>query len=303
MIATLSTILRRLALAAFFLGSASVLAAGPAPNLKDDRGLANTFAAPPQRIVSLLPSLTEAVCELGACGRLVGVDRYSNHPASLRDLPKLGGIEDANVEQIVALKPDVVLLAYSSRVAARLEGLGLKVLMLEPRTLADMERVFARLEELLAVKERGAAWRRLQAAIDGAAAPLPAAARGLSVYFELDSSPFAASESSYIGELLQRLGVRNVVPGALGQFPKLNPEFVVRADPQVIMVVGRGAADPGGRPGWQRIRAVREGHVCLYDDQETNVLMRPGPRVGEAVQLMVRCLQRAAPGAAGSGRP
>jgi iron complex transport system substrate-binding protein len=303
MMSVLPTVLRWLALAGFFLGATEALAAGPAPDLKDDRGLAIAFAVPPQRIVSLLPSLTEAVCELGGCGRLVGVDRYSNFPASLRDLPKLGGIEDANVEQIVALKPDVVLLAYSSRVAARLESLGLKVLMLEPRTLADMERVFARLEELLAVKERGAAWRRLQAAIEGTAAALSTGARGLRVYFELDSSPFAASESSYIGELLQRLGVRNVVPGALGQFPKLNPEFVVRADPQVIMVVGRGGADPGVRPGWQRIRAVRDGYVCRYDDEETNVLMRPGPRVVEAVQLMVRCLRRAATGAAGSARP
>ena len=92
----------------------------------DDRGAALTLAQPPQRIVSLLPSLTETVCELGACSRLVGTDRHSNWPASVRALPRLGGLEDAQIERIVALKPDLVLLAVSARAADRLRALGLQ---------------------------------------------------------------------------------------------------------------------------------------------------------------------------------
>ena len=72
-------------------------------------------AAPPQRIVSLVPGLTESVCALGACARLVGTDRYSNWPASVAALPKLGGLDDAQVERIAALKPDLVLIAPSAR--------------------------------------------------------------------------------------------------------------------------------------------------------------------------------------------
>ena len=87
--------------------------------VRDDRGAALTLAQPPQRIVSLLPSLTETVCELGACSRLVGIDRHSNWPASVRALPKLGGLEDAQIERIVALKPDMVLLAVSAREIGR----------------------------------------------------------------------------------------------------------------------------------------------------------------------------------------
>ena len=97
----------------------------------DDRGVTVSLAQSPQRIVSLLPSLTETVCELGQCHRLVGVDRYSNHPASVRKLPQTGGGIDPNIEAIVALRPDVVLMAASSRGVQRLESLGLKVLMLE----------------------------------------------------------------------------------------------------------------------------------------------------------------------------
>ena len=73
--------------------------------ITDDRGVTVTLAAPPQRIVSLLPSLTETVCELDACQRLVGVDRYSNYPLRVRTLPKVGGGLDPNIEAIVALSP------------------------------------------------------------------------------------------------------------------------------------------------------------------------------------------------------
>ena len=112
---------------------------------KDDRGRPVVMAQPPQRIVSLLPSLTETVCALGACDKLVGVDRYSNWPKTLQTtLPVLGGGLDPNVEAIVALKPDVVLLSNSSRVVERLEALGLRTVALEPRTQADVYRVLHR---------------------------------------------------------------------------------------------------------------------------------------------------------------
>ena len=70
------------------------------------------LAAPPKRIVSLLPSLTESVCELGECARLVATDRYSNWPESVQALPKAGGLEDVQVEQIVRAQPDIVLLIH-----------------------------------------------------------------------------------------------------------------------------------------------------------------------------------------------
>src|SRR5205814_1899363 len=109
---------------------------------------------------------------------------------------------------------------------------------------------------------------------------------------EVGSGPYAASEISHIGELLTRLGVANVVSGSLGSVPRLNPEFVVRADPQVIIVSARDAAELRLRPGWDRIRAVREGHVCALDAAQGEVLMRPGPRLAEAAQVLARCVSR-----------
>ena len=77
----------------------------------DERGVTVSLPQPPQRIVTLLPSLTEGVCALGACSRLVGVDNYSNSPNAVLALPRLGGGLDPNVEAIVAVRPDAVLLA------------------------------------------------------------------------------------------------------------------------------------------------------------------------------------------------
>ena len=115
------------------------------------------------------------------------------------------------------------------------------------------------------------------------------------VYFEVNNGPYAAGESSFIGETLTRLGVRNIVPASLGPFPKINPEYVVRANPDVIMVGERSATGLEQRPGWAGIRAVREGRICRFPAAESDVLVRPGPRMGEAARLMARCLADKAP--------
>lgn len=260
----------------------------------DERGVPVDLPRPPQRIVSLLPSLTESVCTLGACERLVGVDRYSNWPAPVRALPQVGGGLDPNVEAIVALKPDLVLLAKSSRVTERLEGLGLRVLVLEPKNHADVRRVLDALGRVLDVADAQAVWRAIDASVSAAAQSLPAGVARTRVYFEVNSAPYAAGEASFIGETLARLGVKNIVPAALGPFPKLNPEFVVRANPDLIMVGERSAQGLEQRPGWGAIRAVREGRICRFSAAESDVLVRPGPRMGEAARLMAQCLQEKA---------
>ncbi len=266
-------------------------AAQAAIALEDDRGRRVELPGPPQRIVSLLPSLTETLCALQACGKLVGTDRYSNHPASVLALPKLGGLEDTQIERIVALKPDLVLAAGSSRAIDRLEALGLRVVALEPKSLQDTERVIGRVAQALGDAPAGPAlWRSLQARIAAAAARVPPGLRGQKVYFEVASAPYAAGESSFIGENLARLGLGNVVPAALGPFPMLNPEFVMRAQPDLIMATSKAVADMPARPGWNTLRALRDGRTCGFPSDRWDVLVRPGPRLAEAAERVADCL-------------
>jgi iron complex transport system substrate-binding protein len=258
----------------------------------DDRGVKVDLPRVPERIVTLLPSLTETVCELGACDVLVGVDDFSNWPESVRRIPHVGGLEDANMELIVALKPDLVLLGSTSRAVARLEGLGIKVFGLDLKTMADVQRALIKVGQILgrpAVAQR--VWGRINSGIDEAAREVPPAVRGTTVFFEIGGGAYAASESSHIGEILKRIGAANVVPGHLGSVPKLNPEFVVRANPQVIMVSDLTAPELKDRPGWNRIRAVRDGRVCALTGAQGDVIVRPGPRLAEAARIMAKCLQ------------
>ncbi|RJP64376.1 MAG: ABC transporter substrate-binding protein, partial [Comamonadaceae bacterium] len=187
------------------LGVGALHAAGV--QVTDDRGVTVALAQSPQRIVSLLPSLTETVCELDQCHRLVGVDRYSNHPASVRSLPQAGGGIDPNIETIVALRPDVVLMATSSRGVQRLESLGLKVLALEPRSSTDAQRVMGKLGQLLEVPDAQRIWRAIDAGVSAAAQSLPARQRPLRVYYEVSTGGYAAGTQSFIGEMMGRLGV------------------------------------------------------------------------------------------------
>lgn len=262
--------------------------------ITDDRGAVVKFTKSPQRIVSMLPSLTESVCALGQCGRLVGVDRYSNWPKTLSKLPQLGGGLDPNIEAIVALKPDLVLLASSTRAIAQLESLGIKVVALEPKVHADIQRVLTTLGQILDIPaERGAqrVWGGIDAALSAAEKSIPAKAKGVQVYFEVNAAPYAAGQESFIGETLTRLGAKNIIPKGLGPFPKINPEFVVRANPDVIMVSQQGVAAMDKRPGWAAMRAIREKHVCVFSSEEDDILVRAGPRMAIAAQLMANCLK------------
>jgi iron complex transport system substrate-binding protein len=258
--------------------------------IQDDRGLTVTFAQSPQRIISLLPSLTETVCELGQCQRLVGVDRYSNFPASVKSLPQVGGGLDPNIELIVSLRPDVVLMATSSRSHERLTALGIKVLALEPKTYADVQRVILKIGELLQVPDAQRVWRTIDAGVSAAAQSLPLSVKGKRVYFEVNNAPYAAGPASFMGQTLTRLGVGNIIPESLGPFPKINPEFVVRANPDVIMVGATGEQGMTTRPGWSSMRAVREQAICVFPAEESDVLVRPGPRMAQAARIMAQCL-------------
>lgn len=251
-----------------------------------------------QRIVTLSPSLTEAVCALGRCSALVGTDRHSSWPDTVQRLPHVGGLADAQIENIVLLRPDLVLLGPRSRAEDRLQALGIPVQKFDARTHADLKRTLLELGRVLGEPARAAELvRRIDDELQAAARRMPAALGGRSVYVEVGGLSSAASAGSFIGETVAALGLLNIVPAEMGLFPKVNPELVVRRAPDLIIAPQSSAQGLAGRPGWSEIPAVRQGRICLLDDARMDLLSRPGPRVGEAAQMLVDCL-RALPAAA-----
>jgi iron complex transport system substrate-binding protein len=202
---------------------------------------------------------------------------------------------DPNIEAIVALHPDVVLAALSSRSATRLTSLGIPVFALEPKTQADVQRVIGKLAQLLEVPDGQKLWREVDAGVNAAAQSIPSSVRGTRVYFEVNRGPYGAGESSFIGEILTRLNVKNILLAKLGPFPKINPELVVRANPDLIMVGQANLEGMEQRPGWSRIRAIAEHHVCVFTSDQSDVLVRPGPRMAESARIMAQCLTDKAP--------
>ena len=274
----------------FFLGSSLLVFAAPV-SVVDDRGVILVFDKPPQRIVSLLPSLTESVCALGKCGALVGVDRFSNWPKSIQDLPKLGGMGDVNIERIVQLKPDVVLLEKASPVIARLNSLGIKTFALDIKSMGDEERALQKLDAILGTAESSRVWNQIQQQVMRANKQLSLMEKNIRVYFEVNPAPFAAGRTSFIGEILSRLDLINIIPDSLGPFPKINPEFVVQARPDVILLTESSAAEIKRRPGWSSIPAVMKNRICTFTADQNDVLVRPGPRMGEAALIVSQCIQ------------
>ena len=258
--------------------------------------LAGTLCALPamaqQRIVTLSPSLTESVCALGRCDAIVATDRHSSWPAAVQRLPRVGGLADAQIESIVLLRPDLVLLGTRSRAEDRLRSLGLSVMRFDSRTHADLRQTLRQLGHLLGTPERATELiSRMDAELQAAANRLPDTLRGRSVYVEVGGASSAASAGSFIGETVAALGLKNIVPSSMGLFPRVNPEWVVRRGPELVIAPLSNGQGMAARPGWREIPAVRQGRVCLLDDARMDLLSRPGPRVGEAAHMLVDCLQ------------
>ncbi|GGK29138.1 ABC transporter substrate-binding protein [Deinococcus malanensis] len=257
--------------------------------LTDDLNRKVTIGAEPMRIVSVLPSTTETLCALGVCNRLVGVDTFSDYPQQVTRLPKVGGLYDPNIEAIVALKPDLVVVSKYGKLEGPLTQAGITVVAVNPETY---EEVFSKTLTLGRIVNREAAAKALvtQMRRDIARVEILTknAVRKPTTYLEIDPTPYSVGPNSFMGVLLTKAGARNIIPASMGDFPKVDPEFIVKQNPQLIL--GTGLKDLGKRPGWNSIAAVRTGRVVEIPAALNTMLGRPGPRLAEALRGLARII-------------
>ncbi|QIA27217.1 cobalamin-binding protein [Thermaerobacter sp. PB12/4term] len=261
----------------------------------DDAGRQVTLEARPERIISLAPSNTEILFAIGAGDRVVGVDSFSDYPAEVKDLPKLGGLTDTNYEQIVALEPDLALtIGGTEEQVKKLEELGIPVAVIQPATLDDVLDRIQRIGELV---DAQAGARQvvadMKARIDAVrqeVAAIPQAER-VRVFYEVWNDPLmTVGPGGFIHDVIVAAGGVNVAEGTSQPWPQISLEEVVRQDPQVIVVPDslKSSYDQlkeGSRPGWEGITAVKEGRIYLIDD---NLISRPGPRLVEGLEQLAR---------------
>lgn len=283
--------LRRISLAVATILSASFVVATSYPlTVTDDLGREVVLEQAPTRIVSMIPSSTETVCAIEACDLLVGVDQFSNYPAEVGDLPKLGSAFSANIEELVALEPDLVLADEYSGIVTALEGLGIPVFAGTPQTY---EEVFENFETLGLLLDREVEAALLSGRLRGQVEEIARQVSRLeapTVFFEVDATPYSVGPGSYIDELIGLAGGENIIGEGFEQFPQVDPEYIVAADPQVIVLAdapfGESAEGVASRPGWSSLAAVSDGRVVELSSEQADALSRAGPRLADAVRLL-----------------
>lgn len=269
------------------------LASAQNPAVVDDLGRQVALPAPAMLIVSMVPSHTEVLCALDACGRLVGRDTLSDTPAAMA-APTLGTAFAPDLEALVALAPDLVFVDEYSGLAEALAPFGIAAFAGTPQRLDELRPYLVSVGVLLGLEGAAVA---LADDVDRGLEAVRRAVLDLArprVFIELDPSPYAAGPDSWIGALVTIAGGDHVLTSGMGDFPLVDPEYVVATDPHVILLLdapyGITSADVAARPGWSVIRAVRDGRVVELEVAEADALYRPGPRIVEAAWLLARHL-------------
>jgi len=238
----------------------------------------------PVRIVSLSPTATEDLFAIGAGEQVIAVDDQSNFPPGA-PTTELSGFEP-NVEAIAGYEPDLVVFAAEpGDLGTSLETLGITALQLD--AAPTLEVAYEQIEQLGFATghaaEADALVADMRAQVDELVAGAdPSAA--LSFYYELDDTFYSVTSETFIGQLLDMLGLENIADAAgkgSGGYPQLSAEYILEADPDLIFLAdtkccGQSPETVSGRPGWDRIAAVTDGGVVPLDD---DVASRWGPRV------------------------
>ncbi|MBI5257385.1 MAG: cobalamin-binding protein [Burkholderiales bacterium] len=275
---------------------AAGLASAAPVRVRDDAGQVLTLATPARRVVTLAPHLAELVHAAGGGERLVGVMRYSDHPASVTRLPVVGDAFAVNLEVIASLKPDLVLTWSSGvnpRQQQRVKALGLPVYDSEITSLeglADTLRRFGRLfgsEDIAeaAARDTEARWRALRERY--------AARPPVRVFYQMWHEPLmTVNHGHLIDQAIGACGGINVFAGQPSLTPTVSWEAAVAANPQVV-ITGASRDEPARLERWQRfgqVEAVRRQHVIALDEPQ---LGRMTPRFLAAAQALCEAIDRA----------
>jgi iron complex transport system substrate-binding protein len=253
-------------------------------------------AQPPQRIVSLAPSITEILFALGVGDRVVGVSTYCDYPPEATKIDRIGNFLQPNVEGILAKRPDLVIGVPSPGNRApveQLETLGARVLIVNPERVTEIFAAIRTIAEAVGVPQRGEQLvARIQSEIDAVTSRLGAAPRPR-VLMLVGRTPFvAAGSGTYQDELVALAGGDNLAAAIGERWPNISLELIVARAPEVIIDASMGSEEASDRAGavafWDdfpTIPAVRAHRIYGYKAYE---LLRPGPRLAQTLERVAR---------------
>jgi len=263
-------------------------------------GYSTTIVKKPTRIISLSPSATESLFEIGAGKQVLAVDSLSNFPKSA-PITQLSAFEP-NVEAISALKPDLVVLSVDAMksmvVKEALEKLKISVLMEKaPETLAQ---AYKEIEVLGAVTDRSAEAKKVtfkMAALIKSIINRTKRTVKITFFHELDNTLYSVTSDTFIGRVYKDFGLVNIADKAAGAdsygYPQLSAEYLLKTDPDVIFLAdaeyGESVATVKARAGWSGITAVAKKNVFALPN---DIPSRWGPRLVDFYRYVAACLAK-----------
>ncbi|PYF03074.1 ABC transporter substrate-binding protein [Ureibacillus chungkukjangi] len=258
----------------------------------DDRGVEVTFEEVPKTIVSLQPSNTEILFELGVGEQIIGATEFDTYPEEALEIERISDSMTINTERVVELQPDVIF-AYTVGEETHIEQLdnaGLKVFVIQ--TASTIEDVYGDIEqiaEVLKVEEKAdEIVTGIENQIEAVQEKTVSLDKKEKVYFEISPSPdiWSVGSGTFQQELIEAAGVENIYADQQSWFAVSEEDLIIR-NPEAIITTVNYSEDPKGeilaREGWSNITAVQNEEVY---ELNADILDRPGPRIGEAIELI-----------------
>lgn len=244
-----------------------------------------------ERVVSLVPSITETIYALGKQDLLVGVTVWDDYPEEVKEKKKVGDFSNPSLERILQLKPDVVFATLPEQrlVIDRLKNLRVKVFVSQPKGIRDILREIKKTAYLLGAEEKGDSLlksmaQRIDSIKKNSLSHRPR------VYVELSANPLISiGRGSFLNEVIEIAGGENIFKDIPQEYPMVSSEEVIKRNPEVIIVL-HPAGRIGERLGWENVVAIKENRI--YNDIEENLLLRPGPRIVKGIEELAKRLRR-----------
>ncbi|HLC41234.1 MAG TPA: cobalamin-binding protein [Methylomirabilota bacterium] len=265
---------------------------GQAFTMRDMVGRELRLSHPPQRIISLVPSVTEIIFALGGEETLVGVTDFCDFPPAAKQKPKVGSMLDPSLEIIVASRPDVVVATDSGNrkeTMAEIERLGIPVFIINPNNLGELMTAIAKLGELTGRKEAATPLiAGLTHRVDRVVQAVRPSPRPKVLYVLWSEPLIVPGRDSHLSELIELAGGANVTASDPHSYPRYSLEALITRAPEVIVLAQHGTGKtPRSKARWEvlDIPAIRNGRVHAVDG---NIFHRIGPRMVDGLELLAR---------------
>ncbi len=262
----------------------------------DQLGRRVTMPDNPKRIVSLAPSITEIIFNLGQEHRLKGVTQFSDFPQKAQSLPSVGSYVHLDIEKIVSLKPDLCLAVKDGNpksVINKLESLNIPVYAVDPRNLESVMETLIEIGALLGSNQKAASLvKEMRARIHKVTSMVKKSDHIPGVFFQIGISPIVAiGTDTFIHELIVMAGGNNLTKGPI-PYPRFSKEQVLALSPEIFIItsMARGELFNRVKAGWKQwsdMPAVKNDRIVLVD---SNLFDRATPRLVDGLEIMARLI-------------